>query len=115
MLLGDEGGKTENGGVEASLACTLAALRLWSHRAMVPADDCHSSLLPTRSTPCQVPRSLRLTFDEEATPAELARLARKGRKGLVAATLRQEGAAAEHKRKQRVGRRELEHASRSGT
>ena len=46
---------------------------------------------------------MRLTFDEGPTPEELARLARKGRKGLVAAMLRQEGAAAEQKRKQKVG------------
>lgn len=52
----------------------------------------------------QVPRSLRLTFDEEATQEELARLARKGRKGLVATMLRQEGAAAKRNRARQVGR-----------
>lgn len=52
----------------------------------------------------QVPRSLRLTFDEDATQEELARLARKGRKGLVATMLIQEGAATKHNRARQVGR-----------
>lgn len=62
-----------------------------------------SSAINPHPPASQVPRSLRLTFDEDPTPEELARLARKGRKGLVAAMLRQEGAAAEQKRKQKVG------------
>jgi len=73
--------------------------QLW---CLCTAELAPSCLLPTRCA-SQVPRSLRLTFDEEATPEELARLARKGRKGLVAATLRQKSAAEAQKRKRSVG------------